>query len=70
MTPALETHVLTRRFDGILAVDHMELTVARRTILGLLGSNGAGKSTLIKMLTTLLPPSAGSPRVAGHAPAV
>lgn len=66
MTPAIETRALTREFDGILAVDHIDLVVERSTIFGLLGSNGAGKSTLIKMLTTLLPPSSGSAEVAGY----
>ena len=63
---AIETHALTRRFNGSLAIDRIDLTIAPATIFGLLGSNGAGKSTLIKMLTTLLPPTSGSARVAGH----
>jgi len=52
---AIETHDLTRAFDGVLAVDRVSLDIPRGMIFGLLGSNGAGKSTLIKMLTTLLP---------------
>jgi ABC-2 type transport system ATP-binding protein len=63
---AIETHALTRRFDGVPAVDRVDLAVERGTIFGLLGSNGAGKSTLIKMLTTILPPSSGTAAVAGH----
>ena len=63
---AVQTLELTRRFDGLTAVDAVSLTVKRGEIFGLIGPNGAGKSTLIKMLTTLLPPSAGSARVAGY----
>jgi ABC-2 type transport system ATP-binding protein len=63
---AIETRDLTRVFDGVRAVDRVTLTVPGGTIFGLLGSNGAGKSTLIKILTTLLPPTSGSARVAGH----
>jgi ABC-2 type transport system ATP-binding protein len=64
-TPAITTIALTRRFDALVAVDHLELSIAPGTIFGLLGPNGAGKSTTIKMLTTLLPPSSGSAHVAG-----
>jgi ABC-2 type transport system ATP-binding protein len=63
--PAVVTEGLTRRFDQLLAVDHLDLTVARGVFYGLLGSNGAGKTTLLRMLTTLLPPSSGVARVAG-----
>jgi len=61
---AIELVALTRRFDEVLAVDHLDLVVGG-TIFGLLGPNGAGKSTTIKMLTTLLPPTSGSASVAG-----
>ncbi|HVV84007.1 MAG TPA: ATP-binding cassette domain-containing protein [Kofleriaceae bacterium] len=63
--PAIETDALTRRFGGLVAVDHLTLAIERGTIFGLLGSNGAGKTTLIKMLTTILPPTSGQARVAG-----
>jgi ABC-2 type transport system ATP-binding protein len=63
---AIETRELTRVFDGVRAVVRVTLAVPAGMIFGLLGSNGAGKSTLIKMLTTLLPPTSGSARVAGH----
>ena len=56
---------LTRRFGELTAVDHLQLEVAAGSIFGLLGPNGAGKSTTIKMLTTLLPPTAGTARVGG-----
>ena len=63
--PAITATALTRRFDALVAVDHIDLTVKSGSIVGLLGPNGAGKSTTIKMLTTLLPPTSGSAQVAG-----
>jgi ABC-2 type transport system ATP-binding protein len=62
---AVETRALTRRFESLVAVDHLTFAFAQGSIFGLLGPNGAGKSTLIKMLTTLLPPSEGTALVAG-----
>jgi ABC-2 type transport system ATP-binding protein len=62
---AIETHQLCLQFDRITAVDHIDLRVSAGLIYGLLGSNGAGKTTTIKMLTTLLRPSAGTATVAG-----
>jgi ABC-2 type transport system ATP-binding protein len=61
----LETTGLTRRFGNLTAVDGLNLAVAEAEIFGLLGPNGAGKTTVIKMLTTLLPPTAGTATVAG-----
>ncbi len=49
----------------MLAVDALDLSVAHGEFLGLLGSNGAGERTTINMLTTLLPPTAGTARVVG-----
>jgi ABC-2 type transport system ATP-binding protein len=63
--PILETEALTRRFGTRTAVDGLTLTVEPGEVFGLLGPNGAGKSTTLKMLTTLLPPTAGTARVAG-----
>ena len=58
---------LAREFKGgIRAVDGIDLTVAPGEIYGFLGPNGAGKSTTVHMLTTLLPPTAGTARVAGY----
>jgi ABC-2 type transport system ATP-binding protein len=65
MTLAIETHQLTRYFDGFCAVDRVELRVERGTFYGFLGPNGAGKSTTIKMLTSLLAPSEGKIFVLG-----
>ncbi len=55
-----------RRQPPVRALDGVSFTVARGAIFGLLGPNGAGKTSLLKVLTTLLPPTAGSARVAGH----
>ncbi len=65
MTSALHTQTLTRRFGDNTAVDGIDLEVAAGEIYGFLGPNGAGKSTTVRMLTTLLLPSAGSATVAG-----
>jgi len=62
----LTTQELTRRFDQFTAVDSLNISVATGEVFGLLGPNGAGKSTVIKMLTTLLPPSAGRAILAGY----
>ena len=51
--------------EDVVAVDDISLSVPQGETVAILGPNGAGKSTLIRMLTTLLPPSAGSARVAG-----
>ena len=56
---------LTKKFDDLTAVDHIELTVPEGSIYGLLGPNGAGKSTTIRLLCTLLRPNEGSARVGG-----
>src|SRR5687768_791470 len=52
--------------NGPRAVDGVSLRVAPGEIYGFLGPNGAGKSTTVHILTTLLPPTGGSARVAGH----
>lgn len=63
--PMVLVESLTRRFNGLVAVDAIDIRVARAEIYGLLGPNGAGKTTTFKMLTTLLAPSAGRAVVAG-----
>jgi ABC-2 type transport system ATP-binding protein len=63
----IEVRALAREFkDGPRAVDGIDLDVAPGEIYGFLGPNGAGKSTTVLMLTTLLPPTSGTARVAGH----
>jgi ABC-2 type transport system ATP-binding protein len=64
--PIVRTKGLTRRFNGFVAVDSLDLEVEEKEVFGLLGPNGAGKTTTIKMLTTLLPPSGGSAQVDGR----
>jgi ABC-2 type transport system ATP-binding protein len=61
----IETRELTKQFKDVRAVDGIDLTVARGELVALLGPNGAGKSTTLRMLTTLIPPTSGSARVAG-----
>src|SRR6266508_1917071 len=61
----IEAEGLVREFKNVRAVDGIDLTVSPGEIYGFLGPNGAGKSTTVHMLTTLLPPTAGTARVAG-----
>ena len=63
---AIQAEQLVREFKkGPRAVDGIDLEVSPGEIYGFLGPNGAGKSTTVHMLTTLLPPTSGSARVAG-----
>jgi ABC-2 type transport system ATP-binding protein len=64
--PAIVVENLARRFGDLVAVDHVDFSVARGEVFGFLGPNGAGKTTTIAMLTTLLRPTEGSAQVAGH----
>jgi ABC-2 type transport system ATP-binding protein len=65
-THGIEAEGLVRTFKGdIRAVDGIDLRVEPGEIYGFLGPNGAGKSTTVHMLTTLLPPTSGTGRVAG-----
>jgi ABC-2 type transport system ATP-binding protein len=64
---SIEAHDLVREFKkGPRAVDGIDLRVDPGEIYGFLGPNGAGKSTTVHMLTTLLPPTSGTARVAGY----
>ena len=66
MEYAVITRGLSRNFGDIEAVDTLDLSIPRGEIYGFLGPNGAGKTTLVRMLITLLMPSAGSATVAGY----
>lgn len=57
---------LSKQFDDLLAVDHIQLDVGPGKVLVLLGPNGAGKTTTVRMLTSVLRPTTGSARVAGY----
>jgi ABC-2 type transport system ATP-binding protein len=62
---AIETNDLTRKFNGLVAVDKLNISVEQGEVFGLLGPNGAGKTTTISMLCTILKPSSGTARVNG-----
>ena len=62
---AIVTHGLHKRFGDLVAVEKLDLAVRRGEIFGLLGANGSGKTTTIRMLTGLMPPTAGTAEVAG-----
>src|SRR5215470_4979629 len=66
MSPAVAVRGLVKRFDEVEAVRGIDLDVDTGEVFGFLGPNGAGKSTTISMLCTLVDPTAGSARVAGH----
>ncbi len=61
----IEVDNLTKYFGPVLAVDHISFSVNRGEIVGFLGPNGAGKTTSMRILTTYLPASEGSAKVAG-----
>jgi ABC-2 type transport system ATP-binding protein len=65
LTNVIETLKLTRAFNGLTAVDKLDITVESGEIFALLGPNGAGKTTTISMLCTILKPSSGTAKVNG-----
>ena len=68
--PLVEVEGLSRTYGDRLALDGVSFGVAAGELFALLGPNGGGKTTLFKLLSTLLPPSAGTFRVDGIAPSV
>jgi ABC-2 type transport system ATP-binding protein len=65
MVNAVQTIDLVKKFNGLTAVDRINLSIDKGEIFGLLGPNGAGKTTTIKILITLLKPTSGQALVAG-----
>src|SRR5215813_7092946 len=63
---AIEVDHIVKKYGDFTAVDDVTFSVKEGEIFGLLGPNGAGKSTLIRMMTTLIPITAGTARIAGH----
>ncbi|MFG2820431.1 ABC transporter ATP-binding protein [Kitasatospora sp. NPDC048365] len=64
--PAIRVAGLTRRFGEVTALDAIDFAVPAGTVFGLLGPNGAGKTTAIRILTTILRPTAGRAEVLGQ----
>ena len=65
MTPVVELRGLVKRYDGEIAVAGIDLTIGPGEIFGLVGPNGAGKTTTMKIVATLLAPTAGEAFVCG-----
>ena len=65
-TDIVKVEELTKLFGPKAAVDHINFSVPRGEVFGVVGPNGAGKSTTVKILTTLLPASGGSARINGY----
>lgn len=64
--PMLEISNVTRRFQGLIAVDAVTSHVAAHELVGLIGPNGAGKTTLFNLISGFIAPSAGEIRFEGH----
>lgn len=60
MTSLLVLENVSRRFGGLLALDHVSLSLAKGEIVGLIGPNGAGKTTFVNVVTGVLKPTSGS----------
>ncbi len=60
MKPAIQTNHLTKRFDGVAAVDSLSITIEVGKITSIIGPNGSGKTTLINVLTGMIPISKGT----------
>ncbi len=65
-TPAIDVEGLVKSFGDVIALDGLDLQVEAGSVFGLLGPNGAGKTTLVRVLATLLEPTAGRAAVLGH----
>ena len=59
----LETQALRKEFGGLVAVNDVDLTISRGSIVSLIGPNGAGKTTFFNMITGVYKPTAGKRRL-------
>jgi len=66
--PPVRARGLVKRYDDVLAVDHIDLNVRAGDVYGFLGPNGAGKTTTLRMALGLITPSEGSVELFGHDP--
>ena len=62
----IEAVNLTKRFDDIMAVDHLNATIKDGSVFGLIGTNGAGKSTFLRLASGVLKPDEGCITIDGH----
>lgn len=62
----IEVDSVTKRFEDVVAVDNLSMSVEKGELFGLLGPNGAGKSTLTKMISGMLNPTSGTIKVGNH----
>ncbi len=66
MAAIIELQGVTKRYGDLMAVDDLTLSIEQGAVFGFIGPNGAGKTTTMRILTTLLRPTAGDAWVAGH----
>src|SRR5688500_1882472 len=64
--PAVSTDALSKRFGTVVAVDGLDLEVARGEVFGYLGPNGAGKTTTIRLLLDFIRPTSGTATILGR----
>jgi ABC-2 type transport system ATP-binding protein len=64
----VETHQLTKRFNGAMAIEEVSLHVPKGSIFGFIGPSGCGKTTTVRLLTGIYEPTYGDIRVLGHDP--
>ncbi|MCB0029330.1 MAG: ATP-binding cassette domain-containing protein, partial [Anaerolineales bacterium] len=66
MANIIEIKGLTKKYGQLTALNNLDLEVEQGAVIGFLGPNGAGKTTTMRILTTLLEPTAGDAWIAGH----
>ena len=66
MSPVIDVNNLTKKFDDLVAVDGLRLSIGSGEMFGLVGPDGAGKTTAIRMLCGILAPTSGTAAILGH----